>query len=83
LSNRLVLAVDQQLKQLRQRLTVSSQTLHAVSPLATLNRGYALTIEPCSGQIIRSTAQLKVGDVLETRLAQGSFTNEVKSINIP
>ena len=83
LSNRLVLAIDQQLKQLMQRLTASSQTLHAVSPLATLNRGYALTIEPCSGQIIRSTAQLKVGDVLETRLAQGSFTNEVKSINVP
>ncbi len=82
LSNRLVLAIDQQLKQLMQRLMASSQTLHAVSPLATLNRGYALTIEPCSGQIIRSTAQLKVGDVLETRLAQGSFISEVQYINV-
>jgi exodeoxyribonuclease VII large subunit len=81
LSNRLLLAIEQQLKQRTQRLTATSQTLHAVSPLATLNRGYALTIEPCSGQIIRSTAQLKLGDVLETRLAHGSFTSQINSIN--
>jgi exodeoxyribonuclease VII large subunit len=81
LSNRLLSATEHHLKQLRQRLTASSQTLHAVSPLATLNRGYALTIEPCSGQIIRATTQLKLGDVLETRLAQGRFLSAVKTIN--
>jgi exodeoxyribonuclease VII large subunit len=80
LSNRLLSATEQQFKQLKQQLATVSQTLHAVSPLATLNRGYTLTIEPCSGQIIRSTAQLKRGDVLETRLAQGRFTSEIKTI---
>jgi exodeoxyribonuclease VII large subunit len=78
---RLLSASEQQFKQSKQRLVIASQTLHAVSPLATLNRGYALTIEPRSGQIIRSTAQLKVGDVLETRLAQGCFLSDVKIIN--
>jgi exodeoxyribonuclease VII large subunit len=78
---RLLSANEQQFKQSKQRLAIVSQTLHAVSPLATLNRGYALTIEPESGQIIRSTAQLKVGDVLETRLAQGIFLSEVKTID--
>jgi exodeoxyribonuclease VII large subunit len=78
---RLLSANEQQFKQYKQRLAIVSQTLHAVSPLATLNRGYALTIEPESGQIIRSTAQLKVGDVLETRLAQGIFLSEVKTID--
>jgi exodeoxyribonuclease VII large subunit len=78
---RLLSASEQQFKQHKQRLASASQTLHAVSPLATLNRGYALTIAPKSGQIIRSTAQLNVGDVLETRLAQGSFLSEVKTIN--
>lgn len=78
---RLLSASEQQFKQHKQRLASASQTLHAVSTLATLNRGYALTIAPKSGQIIRSTAQLNVGDVLETRLAQGSFLSEVKTIN--
>lgn len=78
---RLLSASEQQLKQDKQRLAIASQTLHAVSPLATLNRGYALTIAPKSGQIIRSTAQLKEGDVLETRLAEGGFLSEVKTIN--
>lgn len=80
LHNRLLLATEQQLQHRKQRLAIASQTLHAVSPLATLNRGYTLTIEPNSGQIIRSTAQLKVGDVLETRLAQGRFTSQITTI---
>jgi len=78
---RLLSANEQQFKQHKQRLAIASQTLHAVSPLATLHRGYTLTIEPKSGKIIRSTAQLKAGDMLETQLAQGNFLSEVKTIN--
>jgi len=81
LHNRLLSANEQQVNQLKQRLAIASQTLHAVSPLATLNRGYALTIEPSSGQIIRSTAQVKLGDSVETRLAHGQFTSEIKSLD--
>ncbi|MCX7067969.1 MAG: exodeoxyribonuclease VII large subunit [Methylococcales bacterium] len=82
LSHRLLSATEQQLKQHQQRLATASQTLHAVSPLATLNRGYALTINPTSGQIIRSSSQLKLGDIVETRLAQGSFSSEIKTITL-
>jgi exodeoxyribonuclease VII large subunit len=81
LSHRLLSAIEQRLKQHQQRLVTASQTLHAVSPLATLNRGYALTIESRSGKIIHSTAQLKLGDIVETRLAQGSFSSEIKAID--
>ncbi len=82
LSHRLLSVIEQRFKQHRQRLATAGQTLHAVSPLATLNRGYALTINPNSGQIIRSTAQLKLGDIVETRLAQGSFSSEIKTITL-
>ena len=82
LSHRLLSATEQQLKQYQQRLATAGQTLHAVSPLATLNRGYALTINPNSGQIIRSSSQLKLGDIVETRLAQGSFSSEIKTITL-
>ena len=51
-------AIERKLEQLNQRLLNSSQTLHAVSPLATLNRGYAMAIHQPTGKIIRSTEQL-------------------------
>ena len=80
LSQRLLAATARKLEQFNQRLLNASQTLHAVSPLATLNRGYAMAINPSSGEIIRSTEQLKLGDMVQTRLAQGRFTSQIKVI---
>ena len=80
LAERLVNATNNHLKQLNQRLLNTSQTLHAVSPLATLNRGYALVTEQTSGQIIRSTEQLKLGDKVTTRLAKGYFASQVDEL---
>ncbi|WP_340122681.1 exodeoxyribonuclease VII large subunit [Methylobacter svalbardensis] len=81
LSKRLLAATAHKLEQFNQRLLNSSQTLHAVSPLATLNRGYAMAINPSTGAIIRSTEQISVGDMVQTRLAQGRFTSQIKIIN--
>ncbi|MEQ1546236.1 exodeoxyribonuclease VII large subunit [Methyloglobulus sp.] len=80
LSERLVSATNIFLKNNSQRLLNASQTLHAVSPLATLNRGYALVTEQTSGLIVRSTEQLNVGDKVLTRLAKGYFTSQVNAL---
>ncbi len=82
LSQRLITAGQRRLEQLNQRLLNASQTLHAVSPLATLNRGYTLTLQLPSGQIVRSSAQLRPGDLVQTRLAQGQFISQVKDIEV-
>jgi exodeoxyribonuclease VII large subunit len=76
----LVSATNACLKHNNQRLLNASQTLQAVSPLATLNRGYALVTEQASGQIIRSTKQLKVGDKVKTRLAKGYFFSKIDAL---
>ena len=52
--------------------------LHSLSPLAVLDRGYALVLS-ADGSLIRSTMQLASGDRLTTRLADGSFTSHVES----
>jgi exodeoxyribonuclease VII large subunit len=65
----------------RQRFLRASQTLHAVSPLATLGRGYALVRLQRSGVIIRSTAQLTIGDQTETQVAHGRFISEIKMLD--
>lgn len=80
LEQRLKAAWQHQLENLHQRMNQAGQTLHAVSPLATLNRGYALVTEPESSVVIRSTRQIAKGDIVLTRLAAGSFSGRVESI---
>ena len=53
-----------------------STNLKAVSPLAVLDRGYAIVMNE-NGQAIKSSKNLKVGDTLKTRLAIGGFTSNV------
>ena len=52
--------------------------LHSLSPLSVLDRGYALVLS-ADGSLIRSAAQLASGDILTTRLADGSFNSRVES----
>lgn len=53
--------------------------LHALSPLAVLERGYALVLD-ANGALLRSTAQIAPGSTLTTRMADGSFSSRVESI---
>jgi exodeoxyribonuclease VII large subunit len=52
--------------------------LHSLSPLSVLDRGYALVLS-AEGALVRSSAQLSPGDLVATRLANGSFTSRVES----
>ena len=59
-------------------LTALDARLHSLSPLAVLDRGYALVLS-ADGALVRSTAQIAAGDLLSTRLASGSFLSRVES----
>ena len=60
------------------RVNALEARLHSLSPLAVLDRGYALVLS-ADGSLIRSTAQIAPGDQLTTRLADGSFWSRVES----
>jgi exodeoxyribonuclease VII large subunit len=79
LAKRLQQAQLQQLKYSSQQLARLSAQLHTVSPLATLARGYSISFDS-QQQALTSSAQLKVGDAINTRLAQGSFSAVVTQI---
>jgi exodeoxyribonuclease VII large subunit len=53
--------------------------LHSLSPLAVLQRGYALVLD-AEGTLVRSAASLAPGDQVTTRLSDGAFTSRVESI---
>ncbi len=52
--------------------------LHSLSPLAVLDRGYALVLS-AEGALVRSATQIAAGDRVTTRLADGEFTSRVES----
>lgn len=62
----------------RERLRAASHLLDTVSPLATLSRGYSITRDQTQ-RIIRSSEQVQVGAVIETRLAQGTLRSRVEN----
>jgi exodeoxyribonuclease VII large subunit len=59
-------------------LSALDARLHSLSPLAVLDRGYALVLD-AQGGLVRSAAQLGPGDLLTTRLADGGFTSRVEA----
>jgi len=56
-----------------------ARALNAVSPLATLQRGYAILLEAESGRIVRSTTQAIHGSRLTARVHDGEFDVRVES----
>ena len=79
LAKRLLQAQQQQLKYNNQQLARLGAQLHTVSPLATLARGYSISFDS-QQQALTNSQQLKVGDAINTRLAQGSFNAIVTQI---
>jgi len=77
---RLSRSVQLKLTTLKIRQQAAAQTLHAVSPLATLERGYAIVQRHDSSRLIRSVKYIAKEELLETRLADGRIVSEVKEV---
>ena len=73
-------ALKTQLDKKRQQLSSMARALDAISPLATLDRGYTITTNN-KGEIIGDAHDVMVGDNIETRLAKGRLISQVKEIH--
>ncbi len=62
------------------RMKHAAHALHTVSPLATLDRGYAIVTYANSKRIIRDTDTLKENDEIRTRLAKGQVISRVEKL---
>jgi len=56
-----------------QQLKIAAISLHMVSPLATLERGYAIVSSRNSNCIVRSYNDVKIRDEIEVRIANGQI----------
>ena len=77
LAERLPRAIREGLKERRLQLQSQVQTLNAVSPLATLGRGYSILLDE-RGRAIRSAADTHAGQRLKARLADGELDVRVE-----
>jgi exodeoxyribonuclease VII large subunit len=78
LRQRLVTIFAGTLNAFEQRLALASRTLDAVSPLATLGRGFAV-VTRVDGAVLRDAAQAPAGMEIEARLAKGRLRATVVS----
>jgi exodeoxyribonuclease VII large subunit len=65
----------------KEKLQQLGHNLHTVSPLATLDRGYAIVKRDKDKKLVRSYKQLKVGEKVTARLAEGHITCKVENAN--
>ncbi len=66
---------SQQLKGRREALRQLERRLNSLGPEQVLARGYSITMDAITGNVLRDATQVKAGQKLKTRLAKG----EIKS----
>ena len=79
LNQRLITAVRGAVAGVSHRLELAMRGLHSVSPLATLERGYAIVEEATTGKVLLSPSDVSPGDDIRARLAHGELIATVKS----
>jgi exodeoxyribonuclease VII large subunit len=75
----LAAAAERYLMHRRARLEQASGKLHALSPVAILERGYSLLFDS-QGTLVKDISQLQPGDSILARLAHGEVDARVESL---
>ena len=80
LRQRLTAAMQHQLQQAGQRLGHLAGMLDSLSPLGTLDRGYAIITDD-KGRVVRDAGEVAPGDEVAARLARGRLGLTVNSVD--
>lgn len=81
LERRLAIAGIHVQKNARNRFEIMSRSLHNVSPLAVLDRGYAVVKQ--RKKVLTNAASVKLGDEISARLANGEIVAVVSAVRLP
>lgn len=78
LQQRLSASLNTKLDARRHQLALASSQLNAMSPLATLSRGYSITLH--QGCVLTDSTQGHVGENITTRLAKGEIVSRIEQV---
>ncbi|MDP3955939.1 MAG: exodeoxyribonuclease VII large subunit [bacterium] len=67
------------MRTIRERITAAERLLEMASPLRNLSRGYSIVFNS-EGRVVRDVSQLSIGDVVTTRLGEGSIDSTIKEL---
>ncbi len=65
----------------KEQLRRTAVVLESLSPLNVLRRGYSITRGMAGNAVIRRADELRVGDDVNIRLAEGSIDARVKKVS--
>lgn len=74
-AQRLAPATQRTMQQEQHRLQMLTQRTAALDPAAILRRGFSMTL--CNGRFVTDASQMENGDIMETRLANGTVLSRV------
>ena len=74
------IALDKQMEEAKKRLGLAAASLDALSPLAVLQRGYAIA-QTEDGRLLRNAKLVSVGDSIKVRLAEGRIAARVEGVD--
>ncbi len=80
IGSRLRTALRTRLADAERRVGVAAASLEGASPVAILARGYSLARKKDDRRLLVDARDLSAGDLVETRLASGSFTSRVEEV---
>lgn len=72
-------SLQRRLQLLHTQLRIAAGTLDAISPLATLQRGYAI-VSDAKGHVVTDAARVPVGSEIEARVSSGRLRARVEGI---
>ena len=77
LRDRATRSLEHRLRRADDELRHTLARLRALSPAATLERGYAI-VQRADGHVVRAAGEVAEGDFLRVRLADGELRTEVR-----
>ena len=80
LLQRMQAAINRLLQTRQRQLAVACKSLDTISPLATLDRGYAIVTRQTDTHVLHQASAVKAGDRIEARLARGRLLCTVDKI---
>jgi exodeoxyribonuclease VII large subunit len=81
LNLRAIHALQHRLELDHQRVNITAQHLNSLSPLAILDRGYAIVTRADSTDVIRDAGEVKKDEKLDVRVGRGKFKVVVEGKN--
>lgn len=75
----IITSIRQYITDAKHRIAMQASQLNAVSPLATLERGYTITTDQ-QNHVIKSSDDLNIGDTIITKISAGKITSKITKI---